>query len=421
MGFRGQSFAFDSPAAAVAGMITTLRARGAEPGAETVPLADARGRILAEDVRADRDSPAFDYSAMDGFAARSRDLTGPAAAPLPVAAESRIGLAPPAMPAGACVVRIATGAALPEGADLIVKREDVEESGADGARAITVLGSARARLRAGDNIRRRAENSRAGDIVLPAGSLLGAGAIGVLAAVGAATPRVFVRPRVLILTTGDELVAPEVTPEPFQLRNSNAAALREILGAARWLDVAPPVHARDERDQLGHAIDGALRERDVLVLSGGVSMGHRDHVRACFEERGAEIIFHGLPQRPGKPMLGAVIARAQRRPLAVFGLPGNPVSAMVTCARVVIPVLRAAAGASAREPERRVTLANSDGRSLELWWHRLVRLCDDGSAELVDGRGSGDLIAGGRADGFIEVPPGEATGAEPSVFWAWPS
>lgn len=440
MGFRGQEYAFDSPAAAVAGMIARL---GGSPSALRPELAsldaDAPtgplGRILAEDVQADRDSPAFDHSAMDGFAVRFGTIAAArdGALVLTVAGESRIGHEPPVMPEGTVAIRIATGAAVPPGADAVIRREDTAEAAGSDVRkdtpgSITISAHAAGRVKPGDHIRRRGENARAGAVVLRAGEVISAAGLGTLAAIGVTGPRVFPRLRVAIITTGDEVVPPRAVPAAFQIRNSNAPALRAILASPAWMVVASVAHSHDEGE-----LDGVLRAArataDAIVLTGGVSMGHRDPVREAIESVGAEIVFHGLPQRPGKPMLGAMLERVGADTLApfpIFGLPGNPVSALVTCTRIVLPVLAACAGARRTPPEclpRPVTLANQDGRTLDLWWHRLTRLDVDEAgtprAELVDARGSGDVIAAGLSDGFVEVQPSESPSIVP--FYAWPA
>jgi len=438
MGFGGRDHAFDSPAAAVAGMIAQLAEERTErggfsggPGVEACPPEFARGRILAEAIAADRDNPAFDYAAMDGYAVRAADVaracaacagrSGPAGlVTLRVVGESRIGSEPPRVLEAGGVVRIATGAAVPGGADAVIKRERVTEHGF----TISVTPDEAMRVRTGDHIRRRAENASAGAVVLAAGTVLSAAALGTLAAVGVSRPRVACRLRVAVITTGDELVAPEAAPGPFQIRDSNGAALGAVLGAHAWIGAARAVHVRDDGADLAGALRSALASADAVVLSGGVSVGHRDPVRSAVEGAGARIVFHGLPQRPGKPMLGAVGTGAGGRRVPIFGLPGNPVSAMVTCVRIVVPVLAGCTGAARRAGAPRVAVANPDGKSLDLWWHRLVRITAGGAAELVEAAGSGDLVAGGASDGFIEVPPGEARAGRPNAtalysFYSW--
>ena len=455
MGFRGEDFAFGSPAAAVKGMIARLGRTPAARPLESVPLDAARGRVLAESVICDRDSPPFDYSAMDGYAVRAADVAAAVRdaadsdhITLAVVGEARIGLAPPMLPhsrepashhLGA--IRIVTGAAIPEGAgaDAVVRREDVTEhvEGRSGqgerVTAISMTLHTAARVHVGDNIRRRGENARAGDTVVEAGTVLTAAALGTLAAVGCVRPRVHPRVRVMVITTGDEVVPPESTPDAYQIRNSNGPAVGAVLASQSWIELASPgagaiTHAGDDGDTLDTALRDALVHADAVVLTGGVSMGHRDPVRAAVEKVGAETIFHGLPQRPGKPMLGALRPREGRSPLLVFGLPGNPVSAMVTCMRIVQPVLTALAGATVEREPRLVPLAKHDGKNLDLWWHRLVRINSVGQAELIDGRGSGDIIAGGRSDGFVEIPPATAAPGPDSArgspalvpFYPWP-
>jgi molybdopterin molybdotransferase len=150
---------------------------------------------------------------------------------------------------------------------------------------------------------------------------------------------------------------------------------------------------------------GVSERADAVVLSGGVSMGHRDPVRGVIEAEGGDVVFHGLPQRPGKPMLGAIRMRTDRTLVPIFGLPGNPLSAMVTCTRIVMPVLARLAGATRGPGAHRVRVMNPDEKTLDLWWHRLVKINDSGDAELLGARGSGDMIAAGQSDGFIELPP----------------
>lgn len=464
MGFRGQEFAFKSPAAAVAGLIARL-AGDATPArttraSEVVALGAARGRILAQPVPCDRDSPAFDHAAMDGYAVRAADVhaaadrlrkRGETKISLDVVGESRIGCEPPSLPSlspetapHAAAIRIATGAPIPtgsHGADAIIKREDVIEHADEavesviGVRAVTLTIDAAERVTVGTHIRRRGENSETGDVALAMGEVLSAASLGALAAVGCVTPYVFARLRVALVTTGDELVAAHETPGPFQIRNSNAAAAAAVLTPSPWIELVHSSHLPDDGD-LAAVLRGVLESptaAEAVILTGGVSMGHRDPVRAAVEGVGAEVIFHGLPQRPGKPMLAAVLGIPRRAAVPIFGLPGNPVSAMVTCTRVALPVLAACAGAT-RTPTtllpRLLELAGDDGNRIGLWWHRpaLLRMRDSGRtlADLVDTRGSGDVISASRSDGFVELPPAKETptGTEPVPlvpFYPWPT
>lgn len=378
--------------------------------------------MLADAVRADRDSPAFDYSAMDGYAVRSADLMRGS---LPVVDESRIGRAPAALPDSPVAVRIATGAAIPRGADAVIKREDVVEiedaAAAGGVSRIEIPQDSAAAIRAGANIRFRGENAREGDVVLQSGQVLSAAAVGTLAAVGEVSPRVHRAVRVAVISTGDELVAPSAIPGPHEVRDSNAAALAAALRSFAWINVGLVVHARDDEGVLTAVLRHAIEAHDAVILTGGVSMGHRDPVRAAVESTGARIIFHGLPQRPGKPMLAAVTPTGK----PIFGLPGNPVSTLVTCTRIALPVLGSRAGITSWPAAPRVRLGNPDGKSIDLWWHRLVRITERGEAELLDVRGSGDLVAAGRSDGFVEIPSTNNPAFDHDIplfpFYPWPA
>lgn len=473
MGFRGQPFAFESPAAAVAGMTARLRGDPRTHGPELVALHTAPGRILARAVLADRDSPPFDHAAMDGYAVRTADVqvavrSAGAHVNTPlvftVVDEATIGRAPPALPVVNAVpgmesasrpsIRIATGAPIPPGADAILKREDAVEI-ADGPRVSAFSTSLQVAqtIRAGDHVRRRGENARAGHAVLDAGTVISLAAMGTLAAVGNARALVHRRLRVALITTGDEVVPPQATPTDFQIRNSNAPALAAMLASQAWLDLVTPTagrsaHASDDPEALDAILRDSLANAEAVIITGGVSMGHRDPVLAAISATGAHTVFHGLPQRPGKPMLAAFLeSPAGTQP--IFGLPGNPVSAMVTCARIVLPVLAALAGAAGASDDRQpvtlpaslrprlVRLANADRQSRGLWWHRLVRLTEAGEVHLLDGRGSGDIMAAGRSDGFVEVAPTRAAssvqdpasatlpsdGPAPTLvpFYAWPT
>ncbi len=408
MGFRGHDFAFASPADAV----RAVGARVSPVGSERCTLAEALGRVLAENILSDRDSPPFDHSAMDGFAVRQADLTH---ATLPIAGECRIGQAPPSLPPTPAAIRIVTGAAIPPNADLVIKREDVDEQSHD--RAIGIAPSAALAAKPGDHIRRRAENAPAGATLLRAGSPLDASALSALAVVGAVQPSVFARVRVTLLTTGDEVVDPASVPSPWQIRNSNAPAIAAILRSRAWIHHLAHTHIHDDATALNTAFADALANSHAVILTGGVSMGHRDHVRDAVQRVGASILFHGLPQRPGKPMLAAITPSGQ----PILALPGNPLSSMITCVRIAIPALAACAGISSLPPTQRVPLRSPIVKPLNLWWHRLVRLDDDANAHLVDSQGSGDLIAAARSHGFIELPPNTSSTVDPVPFYPWPA
>jgi molybdenum cofactor synthesis domain-containing protein len=409
---RSSGFRFASPGEAVDALCAELAHGEArrEVGVERVALGAARGRVLAEAARADRDSPALDVSAMDGFAVRTADLRG---RELPIAGvEAAIGRAAMVMIPGTAV-RIVTGAPVPIGADAVIKREDVEE----GETAVRFSAEASA-AKAGPNIRRRGENAAVGAVVAETGGLVTSALVGVLAAVGCAEVPVRRRVRVRIITTGDELVPVAATPEAWQLRDSNGAALHALLAARAWIEVAPARHVRDEPGAIAMELRAAADEADAVFLTGGVSMGDRDFVPRVVEGLGGRVVFHKLPQRPGKPMLAAVMP-TKRGSVPVLGLPGNPVSVMVTARRLGVPMLASLVGAREKVdvPPRR-EIAGADAGTLDLWWHRLVRDGADGRLELIGGRGSGDVVAAAGSSGFVEVPPG-GSGAGPWPYYAW--
>jgi molybdopterin molybdotransferase len=373
-------------------------------GPEPVELEEALGRVLAEPVTSAASIPAFDNSAMDGFAVRAADTEGAgenSPVTLEVVAESRAGA-----PAGRGLepgqaIAISTGAVLPDGADAVVRVEDT--NGARGRVAI------RTAAREGTNVRRSGEDVSAGDRVLEAGTEIGPAEAGVLAAVD--RPRLVCgrRPRVAVLTTGDELLEPGEPLRPGAIRNSNAYAvggLVERAGATlAWTEIVP-----DDDESTKTSLERALA-CDITVVCGGVSVGEHDHVRSALERLGVEQAFWGVALRPGKPTWFGV---APRNPAAgpgrslVFGLPGNPVSAMVTFILFARPAVRAMLGAAA-DPRQRATAildqdyAKSPGRA-----HLLrvrLELADDGwHATPTGNQGSHVLTSMLGADALAIIP-----------------
>ena len=293
-------------------------------GHEQVALDAAAGRILATDVVAARALPGFDNSAMDGYAVRAADLPGT----LPVAGVVAAGeLAVPPIPPRAAL-RIFTGAPMPPGADTVVIQEDATR---DGDRVGLPAAPA------GDNVRLAGEDVAIGDTVLAAGTRLGPWDIGLLAALGVVSVPVARGPRVALIATGDELVDVTASPGPGQLVDSSvhalAALVREAGGVADQLGIA--------RDNLGSLADrlDAARDHDVVITTGGVSVGDRDHVRAALAAAGITLELYKVAMKPGKPF--AFGMRPGPRPAPVFGLPGNPVSTVVAFELFLRPALLA--------------------------------------------------------------------------------
>jgi molybdopterin molybdotransferase len=337
---------------------------------EDVPLRDALGRVLAADMGSSEAVPGFDNSAMDGFAIRAADSRG-ASAELPVdlrvTDESSAGHPATASVGSGEAIRISTGAVLPEGADAVVR---VEDTSPEDARV-----SVRVEVQAGKNVRRAGEDIQPGEIVLERGTPLGPAELGVLASVGQAAAPCARRPRVSVLNTGDELTRPDAAQlRPGGIRNSNAytiPALAERAGA----EVVGLETAGDDPGATRAAIERSL-DADVAVITGGVSVGEHDHVRSALAELGVGEVFWGVALRPGKPTwFGA----GEDRKL-VFGLPGNPVSAMVTFLLLARPAIRALLGAPIEE-ERTTAVLDEDYEKSPGRAHAVrcrLRLAEDG-------------------------------------------
>jgi molybdopterin molybdotransferase len=368
-------------------------------GDEDVPLELGLGRVLAEDVTSAIDVPPFDSSGMDGYAL----IAGPEA-DLEVIGEARAGHpAAEAVRAGAAV-RISTGAAVPEGANAVVPVERTEEAAGPSAAP-----GAPARVRvpatgAGANIRRAGEDIRRGDMVLRAGTVLGAAELGVAASVGRASLRCALRPRVAVLATGDELTPPGEPLAPGAIYGSNGFALGaqvERAGAALARRGTVPDTPDGTREAIREALEGA----DVVIVSGGVSVGPHDHVKDALRELGVEERFWGVRLRPGKPTWFGT-----RDGTLAFGLPGNPVSAMVTFQLFARPALAALQGATPDAPRATAVLAHPVARNERREEAVRVRLrhTDEGLvAETTGEQGSHMLTSMLGADGLALIGPGD--------------
>jgi molybdopterin molybdotransferase len=300
------------------------------PGEAVAPAA-ALGRVLCEDVAAAEDLPPFDSSAMDGFA-----VADAAGGELRVVDESRAGAPAQRGPGVGEAVAISTGAMVPEGTAAVVPvertrmRDDLVQAEAVGD---------------GANIRRAGEDVRAGDVVLPAGTQIGPAEVAMLASLGRTEVRCGGVPRVAVVVTGDELVEPGRPLGPGQIRDSNAPALAALATAA-GARVTAIRRVGDDFAQTVEALRAALGEADAVCVSGGVSVGEHDHVKPALAELGVEERFWGVALKPGKPTWFGVAAgeAAGPTPTLVFGLPGNPVSAMVTFQLFAHPALAALRG-----------------------------------------------------------------------------
>ncbi len=373
--------------------------------AEDVAVAEAAGRVVAEDVRAAVDLPPFAASAMDGFAIRTADVPGS----LEVVGESAAGQPFEGTVGSGQAVAISTGAVVPDGADAVVPVEYVDKQ--DNIIDLEIHEA----WRPGANVRPRGGDVSAGEVVVPAGTRLDAARLAAAAACGVAGVACARRPRVAVLATGSELVRPGDPLEPGQIYEANALMLSAALGAAGAEVKALPAVADDE-SALRAALERGLAA-DVLVTSGGVSVGEHDLVRAVEQELGVEEIFWRVAIKPGKP-----ISFGARGETLVFGLPGNPVSALVGCELFVKPALRALLGMPDPRPRLEpgrtaVALRRNEERD------EFLRACSrvEGDAVVLEpvlGQESHMIARASAADALVHVPRGNgeiAAGA--TVSW----
>lgn len=373
------------------------------PTVERVELGKAAGRVLAKPICADRDQPPFARSTRDGFACRAADVSTHGF--LPIVGSTRAGLAPagPVPPGSAW--EIMTGAPVPAGADAVVMIEHVEVL--EGR--IRLLPSRK--ISSGENIVPQGAQARKGDVLIPVGTAITFAQIALAATCGCAALDVFARPRVDILTTGDELVSVDSDPAPGQIRNSNAPMLAAMVAAAGGEPWVLPTAADDAQ-----ALDKSLAEAaqaDMLLISGGVSAGKFDLVEPALARLGAKFHFTGVRIQPGKPLVFGELPGGKGRIVPLFGLPGNPVSSAVTFLLFAAPVLGALAGRLEGTPRFALAslAADSDKHGKPGLTRFLPASCTFGGAEnelpevaLVAWQGSGDLAALARSNCFLVIP-----------------
>jgi molybdopterin molybdotransferase len=316
------------PMISVPDALAAILERAHPLGTETIELRSARGRILATEILADQDLPGLPRSSVDGYAVLASDPS----AEREVLEEVTAGRLAHAQVGPGTAVRIMTGGTLPEGADAVVMVEDVEE--VDG-RAVL-----QRRPRAGENVHPPGMDLAGGQQVLSAGTRLGAAEVGILATVGQSRVPVFRRPRVAVLATGDELVEPDQEPPPGAVRDSNRFALMAAAEEA-GAEIVWQAHERDVEEELEQRVHDALGVADVLLTSGGVSMGTRDLIKPILD-RVASVHFGRINFKPGKPLTFATTAEGK----LAFGLPGFPVSSLVTFEVFVRPALLKLGGLS---------------------------------------------------------------------------
>lgn len=366
---------------------------------ESIPLDRCLHRYLAEPIIADRDIPPANRAAMDGYAVRASDTTS-APVVLRIVGEVAAGSpeAPPVAP-GECV-RILTGGNIPPDTDAVVRVEDAAES-ADGT--VTI----RKKVESGADVLRQGECALKGNCLIPEGALIRAVTVGVCAMVGYERLRVHARPKVAVVTTGSELKPVGARVAAHEIRDANGAML---MAALSEFGFAPAIGDRvpDDRERLQSTVRAALTECEVVVLSGGVSVGKYDFVPSVLQEVGAVIHFHGVAIKPGRPILFATVGNNR----CIFGLPGNPVSALIGFHEFVLPALRRLAGCPVAGCRINFRLPLHSpikikvSRQLQYLPARLVHKESNTAVEAIPTTGAADLVAAGRADGTIIVPVG---------------
>lgn len=362
-------------------------------GTEVVDFMDALGRVLREPVFADRDFPPFDRISMDGIGIRYADYRSGCRS-FRVAGVLAAGQPPQPLAEPNACLEVMTGAVLPDGLDTVVPYEQLSiEAGRATLQA--------EELRQGQNIHRQGLDRRAGDLLIQEGTYITSAELGVLATVGKARVRVSRLPRALVISSGDELVDIDATPEPHQIRKSNVYQLSARLMEAGIL--ADLAHLDDDFAEIQTRLSDYLERYELLVLSGGVSKGKFDFLPDALEAVGVQRHFHRVAQRPGKPFWFGT-----KGPTAVFAFPGNPVSSFVCLHQYLLPWLRATQGLG-RAAETYAVLGEAIEFKPALSYFVQVKLASQTDGTLVAtphaGGGSGDLANLLESDGFLELPP----------------
>lgn len=364
---------------------------------ESLPLAQCAGAVLRENVYAERDAPPFDRVAMDGIAVDSNSVQQ-GNRRLRIQATQAAGDPPLSLATPTGCIEVMTGAVVPNGCDCVIPVEQIT------VRSSRAELSPDAPVEPGQNIHRRGSDTRQGALLLSTGDRLGAPDIAIAASAGMARIRVSSQPMLAVISTGNELIEPGEPILPHQVRRSNAYAIVAALRRHGFQRVADD-HLLDDVAELRRRLKFHLETHDVLVLSGGVSMGKLDFVPKVLDELGVQTVFHKIAQRPGKPMWFGVASSGA----TVFALPGNPVSTCVCLARYVLPALFTAMGQDP-VPIEKMALGGEVVNSTALTLYMPIRVeADDWGRAWAMPRptnGSGDFTSLAGTDGFVELPPG---------------
>jgi molybdopterin molybdotransferase len=393
----------------VADAESLIRARMPRWPTETVRLDRSVGRVLAETIFAERDEPPFDRATMDGIAIAHADWAS-GTRRFRILGVQAAGAPPLALARPGDCVRIMTGAACPPGADTIVPVERLELQGAEAtinAREVSARQFSHA----------RGSDRRRGAALLSPGVRLGPPEIAVLAGAGRAEASVAIVPRIAAISTGDELVDPGEPVEPFQIRSSNDFAIAASLHRS-GLATVTRTRLKDDPDPMLAAVSALHESHDALILSGGVSMGEFDFVPGVLKSLGAELVFHRIRQKPGRPMWFGISNAGK----PIFALPGNPVSTLVCLTRYVAPALRYSAGVPDAPPER-VRLTERVVGPADVTYFLPVKLSSSAEgvalAEPRPTNTSGDFVSLAGTDGFVELPAGTHEDGTVARLFRW--
>ena len=371
---------------------------------ESLPLAQCAGAVLRENIYAERDSPPFDRVSMDGIAFDSVTVIG-GTRRLQIQATQAAGDPPLVLSSSTACIEVMTGAVLPTGCDCVVPVEEIviHDGHAEIRQGVSI--------EPGQNIHRRGTDSKQGALLVDAGVRLRAPEIAIAAAAGMPRIRVSSQPMLAVISTGNELIEPGEPLLPHQVRRSNAYGVVAALRAHGFQRVADD-HIVDDLAELKRRLKFHLETHDVLILSGGVSMGKFDLVPKALDELGVRPIFHKVAQRPGKPLWFGVASSGA----AVFALPGNPVSTLVCLRRYVIPALFASLGQTPPTLPEKIALGGPVTVNVPLTFYMPVRVeLDDWGrpwAAPQPTHNSGDFTALAGTDGFVELPAGPNTYAK---------
>ena len=385
-----------------------IKAQVVSYGTMSVPIQTAMGHVLAEDLYADRDLPPYDRVTMDGIAinysAFEKDIRS-----FRIIATMAAGDAPVELTTDDECVEIMTGAALPASADTIVRYEDLDI--ANGMATITI-----SEIKKGNAIHYKGKDKKTGDVVVTANRVIDATVISMAATVGKSMLSVKKLPRVVIVSTGDELVSIEETPNPYQLRQSNNYTLRSI--AQQYGIAADMIHIPDDLHITKTQLSICLEAYDVILLTGGVSMGKFDYVPRVLEDLKVEQLFHKVWQRPGNPFWFGKHANG----LLVFAFPGNPVSTFMCAQRYFVPWLQESLGVKRKPVFAQLAADISFVPQLQYFAQVTLSISETGqlTATPIEGNGSGDFANLVNSDAFMELPMERSNFNKGEVYPVWP-